>query len=84
MNPREPAVVRPVLAQRALAAKSSIIREVLKITQRPEIISFAGGLPSPDSFPVQELRAACDEVLRADGKAALQYSTTEGHAPLRE
>ncbi len=84
MNPREPAVVRPVLAQRALAAKSSIIREILKITQRPEIISFAGGLPSPDSFPVQELRAACDEVLRADGKAALQYSTTEGHAPLRE
>ena len=63
---------------------SSAIREILKITQRPEIISFAGGLPAPELFPIEEVRAAASTVLDRYGAAALQYSTTEGHLPLRE
>lgn len=64
--------------------KSSAIREILKVTQQPGIISFAGGLPAPDLFPVEEMRRAADAVLSRYGAAALQYSTTEGHPPLRE
>ncbi|QGN35748.1 aminotransferase class I/II-fold pyridoxal phosphate-dependent enzyme [Microlunatus sp. Gsoil 973] len=62
---------------------SSAIREILKITQRPEVISFAGGLPAPELFPVDPIRAAADRVLAEHGRQALQYSTTEGHLPLR-
>lgn len=62
---------------------SSAIREILKITQRPEVISFAGGLPAPELFPVAEIRAAAEGVLLDHGQQALQYSTTEGHLPLR-
>lgn len=62
---------------------SSAIREILKITQRPEVISFAGGLPAPELFPVDEIRAATDRILTDNAAAALQYSTTEGHLPLR-
>ncbi|MCR4405023.1 MAG: PLP-dependent aminotransferase family protein [Candidatus Acetothermia bacterium] len=64
--------------------RSSIIRELLKLTERPEVISFAGGLPAPEVFPIQEFRAAADRVLREHGPEALQYSTTEGYRPLRE
>jgi 2-aminoadipate transaminase len=71
-------------ARRTENVKSSMVREILKVTQRPEIISLAGGLPAPESFPVEALRTAFDAVLRDDGPAALQYSTTEGHTPLRE
>ncbi|PJI08432.1 MULTISPECIES: PLP-dependent aminotransferase family protein [Clostridium] len=63
---------------------SSEIREILKVTQQPEIISFAGGLPAPELFPVKEIKKACMEVLENNGEAALQYSTTEGYVPLRE
>lgn len=63
---------------------SSIIRELLKLTENPEIISFAGGLPAPEVFPVEAFRAAADRVLRKHGRQALQYSTTEGYTPLRE
>jgi 2-aminoadipate transaminase len=63
---------------------SSAIRELLKYTEKPDIISFAGGLPAPDVFPVEEFRIACDKVLREQGAQALQYSTTEGYRPLRE
>lgn len=63
---------------------SSLIREMLKVTQRPEVISFAGGLPAPELFPIEEVRAASGAVLDRYGAAALQYSTTEGHLPLRE
>ncbi len=63
---------------------SSAIREILKITQRPEIISFAGGLPAPELFPIEAVRAAANAVLDRYGPAALQYSTTEGHLPLRQ
>lgn len=71
-------------AQRTQRMASSAIRELLKYTEKPDIISFAGGLPAPDVFPVEELRMACDRVLRESGAQALQYSTTEGYRPLRE
>ena len=71
-------------ATRMSTVGKSFIREILKVTGNPEIISFAGGLPNPLSFPIDAIRAASDKVLREDGKAALQYSTTEGYAPLRE
>ena len=77
-----PALLRP--ARRAASATSSIVREILKVALRPDMISLAGGLPAPETFPVEALRAAFDAELRDDGRAALQYSTTEGHAPLRE
>jgi len=64
--------------------KSSIIRELLKLTERPEVISFAGGLPAPEVFPVEEFQAAAERVLKEHGPEALQYSTTEGYRPLRE
>jgi 2-aminoadipate transaminase len=64
--------------------ESSAIRELLKLTEQPDIISFGGGLPAPDVFPVEEFNAACDRVLRNHGAMALQYSTTEGFLPLRE
>ena len=64
--------------------KASEIRELLKITQRPEVISFAGGLPAPELFPVEDLKVVMAEVLEREGPRALQYSTTEGHPGLRE
>ncbi|MEA4848511.1 MAG: PLP-dependent aminotransferase family protein, partial [Clostridiaceae bacterium] len=64
--------------------KASEIREILKVTQNPQIISFAGGLPAPEHFPIEELKKVCVDVLNNDGQAALQYSTTEGYIPLRE
>ena len=63
--------------------KKSAIREILKLTQRPEMISFAGGLPSPDSFPIEDIKRVTAEVLELEGKAALQYGTTEGDNKLR-
>jgi 2-aminoadipate transaminase len=70
-------------AQRTHNLTSSTIRELLKLTQRSEIISFAGGLPAPELFPVEAFKAACHNVLTDSGAAALQYSTTEGYLPLR-
>ena len=72
------------ISSRAQKITSSAIREILKITERPEVISFAGGLPSPDTFPVERIRAACAELLAADPHASLQYGPTEGYMPLRE
>jgi 2-aminoadipate transaminase len=71
-------------ALRTKGIKSSAIRELLKITQRPEVISFAGGLPAPDVFPIDRFREACCRVLEQNAKLALQYGTTEGYEPLRE
>ena len=71
-------------AERADQLQSSFIREILKITQQPEIISFAGGLPSPATFPVAEMKAAFDKVLTDSGKVALQYGPTDGYLPLRQ
>ena len=70
-------------ARRMEALKASEIREILKVTQRPEVISFAGGLPAPELFPVKRLAAATQQVFEEEGTRALQYSTTEGHPPLR-
>ena len=72
------------LARRAERMNPSVIREILKVTERPGIISFAGGLPSPRTFPVEAFQAACDKVLREDGRGALQYAASEGYGPLRE
>lgn len=73
-----------LFSSRARAIQSSAIREILKVTERPEVISFAGGLPAPETFPVKETLAALERVLTTSGREALQYSTTEGFAPLRE
>ena len=73
-----------MLARRADKMNPSVIREILKVTERPGIISFAGGLPSPKTFPVQAFSEACAKVLRDDGQAALQYAASEGYGPLRE
>jgi 2-aminoadipate transaminase len=64
--------------------RPSTIREILKVTERPEIISFAGGLPAPELFPVDDILCATERVLREGGAAALQYGPSEGFAPLRE
>ncbi|MFM0491535.1 PLP-dependent aminotransferase family protein, partial [Paraburkholderia graminis] len=72
------------LSERARKLTSSAIREILKVTERPEVISFAGGLPSPATFPAERMREASDRILRDAPAAALQYSATEGYAPLRE
>lgn len=73
-----------ILSRSAKSAKKSVIRELLKLTQRPEIISFAGGLPAPESFPLDILSDLATEVLKKDGVAACQYSTTEGDNGLRK
>lgn len=70
-------------SQRAQKLTSSTIREILKVTERPEIISFAGGLPAPKGFPVDVMKGAFDRVLETNGRSALQYGPTEGYAPLR-
>jgi len=70
-------------AQRTKGIKSSAIRELLKFTQRPEVISFAGGLPASDLFPVERFREACCRVLEKP-QVGLQYGATEGYEPLRE
>ena len=71
-------------AQRTQRMGSSAIRELLKLTEKPDFISFAGGLPAPEVFPVEEFSVACQRVLRDNGPQSLQYSTTEGYFPLRE
>jgi len=70
-------------SERARQLTSSAIREILKVTERPEVTSFAGGLPSPDGFPAEVVRAAFDRVLAGSARQALQYGPTEGYAPLR-
>jgi len=72
------------LAARAEKMNPSVIREILKVTEKPGIVSLAGGLPSPDTFPVDAFAQACERVLREDGRAALQYAASEGYGPLRE
>ncbi len=71
-------------ARRTETMTSSAIREILKVTQQPEVISFAGGLPAPELFPIRELQEATRRVLETRGAQALQYSITEGYPPLRE
>ena len=73
-----------IQAERAEKMNPSVIREILKVTEKPGIISFAGGLPSPKTFPIDAFAAACATVLKTDGEGALQYAASEGYAPLRE
>ena len=71
-------------ADRMGKVEGSAIRELLKLTARPEVISFAGGMPAPELFPVEEMKKVSVAVLEEQGKVALQYTTTEGYLPLRE
>jgi len=84
MKTENPEPLQWRFSQRAQQLESSAIREILKVTVRPEVISFAGGLPSPAAFPVERMRAAFDAVLSRQGKVALQYGPADGYAPLRE
>ena len=71
-------------AQRTQRMHSSAIRELLKLTENPAVISFAGGLPAAETFPIAEFQEACEMVLAEHGAQALQYGPTEGYRPLRE
>jgi 2-aminoadipate transaminase len=72
------------MARRAARMNPSVIREILKVTERPGIISLAGGLPSPDTFPIEAMRGASARVLADSPREALQYAASEGYGPLRE
>ena len=72
------------LARRVDRMPPSAVREILKVAEQPDVLSFAGGLPAPELFPTEAIAAAYSEVLANEGRAALQYSTTEGYGPLRE
>ena len=76
--------MKELFADRMATIHKSFIREILKVTQDSNVISFAGGLPNPKLFPVKEFADACLKVLQDDGENVLQYSTTEGYLPLRE
>lgn len=71
-------------AKRMSHIKASEIREILKVTEQDDVISFAGGLPAPELFPIEEIEEITKIVLEKQGSKALQYTTTEGYAPLRE
>ena len=71
-------------AKRMSYIKASEIREILKVTEQEDVISFAGGLPAPELFPIDEINEINQIVLKEAGTKALQYTTTEGYAPLRE
>lgn len=83
-RPRPPGVGGWRIAPAAAALGGSAIREILKVTEQPEILSFAGGLPNPAAFPVAAVRAASQRILTDDPLGALQYGPTEGYGPLRE
>ncbi|MFL5321916.1 MAG: PLP-dependent aminotransferase family protein [Myxococcaceae bacterium] len=71
-------------ARRMRGITPSAVREILKVAERPDVLSFAGGLPAPELFPVEELARAYADVFASEGPAALQYGITEGYGPLRE
>jgi len=75
--------LQSIFSENVKGMKRSAIRELLKLTQKPDIISFAGGLPAFDTFPVEDLKQITEYVLENDGAAALQYSATEGDPKLR-
>ena len=77
ITPRLDKVVPPLrLARRMARMPPSAVREILKVAEQPDVLSFAGGLPAPELFPVEAIARAHAEVLEHDGRAALQYSTT--------
>ncbi|MBP1761042.1 MAG: aspartate aminotransferase, partial [Firmicutes bacterium] len=71
-------------SERILNTPSSFIREILKVTETDDVISFAGGLPNPVSFPIEALRESIDRSISKYGSSLFQYATTEGYLPLRE
>lgn len=71
-------------SDRILNTPSSFIRDILKVTDAPDVISFAGGLPNPVSFPISDLQESIDGAIKKNGSRLFQYSTTEGYLPLRE
>lgn len=73
----------PQLSRLMSGPQDTIIRELLELAARPEVISFAGGLPSPEGFPVEDVRQAAEHVIKTAGRQALQYSSTEGEPELR-
>ncbi|MGM0406112.1 MAG: hypothetical protein ACQEQM_08225, partial [Thermoplasmatota archaeon] len=73
-----------IFSERAKSMKASEIRELLKLTQKPGIISFAGGLPNPDAFPVESTRRLINELMDNMPESVMQYGSTEGITPLRE
>src|SRR2546428_13763822 len=79
-----PVAWQQLYADRAQGMRASDIREILKITAQPDVISLAGGLPAPELFPIDEYRRAFEWILETNGAVALQYGTSEGHKPLRE
>ena len=79
-----PALAPIRLARRMGRMPPSAVREILKVAEQPDVLSFAGGLPAPELFPVEAISAAYEKVLAREGRAALQYSTTEGFGPLCE
>ena len=88
MNPQDLATTSPwQMAERAAEMNPSAIREILKVTERPGILNFAGGLPAPETFPVEAMRDACASVLAEDSavaRASLQYASSEGLPELRQ
>ena len=88
-TPAHPAAASPTewsrrFANRTAQMRRSTIRELLKLTTQPDMISFAGGLPAPELFPIEEMQAAANAVLQKRGRQALQYGETEGLAELRD
>ncbi len=73
-----------IFSDRIMDVPRSFIREILKVTIDPEIISFAGGLPNRDLFPAEEIKAATNKVIGMHGRDVFQYSTSEGYMKLRE
>src|SRR5438132_3966531 len=78
-----PVAWQQLYAQRAEGMRASDIREILKVTAQPDVISLAGGLPAPELFPIDEYRRAFEWILETDGAQALQYGPSEGYRPLR-
>lgn len=76
--------IEQLLSTRTMNIRDNAIREILKVVARPGMISLAGGVPSPDSFPMDIMRGICDSVMEKYGASAFQYDVTEGFAPLRE
>ena len=76
--------ITPLLSNNALSMRRSQIRDLLSVATRPEIISFAGGFPNPETFPLEQLKGIMQDVLDQEGNAALQYGSTEGVLTLRQ
>ena len=75
---------RQIFAERVQQVPQSFIREILKVTANPDMVSFAGGLPNPSLFPLNEMEECAGLVFQKRGRQVLQYSETEGYYPLRE